>query len=89
VSTSSAEVEYISAWEETCEIVWLCIVLRDLGSSQVEATSLFIDSQSSIKLDKNPVFHSNIKDVNTKYHHIRSLMLNLHAAARAILLEDG
>eukprot|EP00253_Pinus_taeda_P005792 PITA_05792 len=47
---------------------------QDLGISQVEATSLFIDSQSSIKLAKNPVFHSKTKHVDTRYHHIRSLI---------------
>eukprot|EP00253_Pinus_taeda_P033865 PITA_33865 len=47
---------------------------QDLGISQEEATSLFIDSQSAIKLAKNPVFHSKTKHVDTKYHHIRSLI---------------
>eukprot|EP00253_Pinus_taeda_P009103 PITA_09103 len=47
---------------------------QDLGISQSEATSLFIDSQSAIKLAKNPVFHSKTKHVDTKYHHIRSLI---------------
>jgi hypothetical protein len=74
VATSTAEAEYISAWEATCEIVWLRRVLQDLGISQTEATSLFIDSQSTIKLAKNPVFHSKTKHVDTKYHHIRSLI---------------
>ena len=31
VATSSAEAEYISAWEAACEIVWLRRVLQDLG----------------------------------------------------------
>lgn len=74
VATSSAEAEYISAWEAACEIVWLRRILQDLGISQAEATSLFIDSQSAIKLAKNPVFHSKTKHVDTKYHHIRSLI---------------
>jgi hypothetical protein len=74
VATSTAEAEYISAWEATCEIVWLRRILQDLGISQAEATSLFIDSQSAIKLAKNPVFHSKTKHVDTKYHHIRSLI---------------
>ena len=74
VVTSSAEAEYISAWEAACEIVWLRRILQDLGISQAEATSLFIDSQSAIKLAKNPVFHSKTKHVDTKYHHIRSLI---------------
>jgi hypothetical protein len=74
IATSTVEAEYISAWEATCEIVWLRRILQDLGISQTEATSLFIDSQSAIKLSKNPVFHSKTKHVDTKYHHIRSLI---------------
>eukprot|EP00253_Pinus_taeda_P030805 PITA_30805 len=74
VATSSAEAEYISPWEATCEIVWLHRILQDLGISQTEATSLFIDSQSAIKLAKNPVFHSKTKHVDTKSHHIRYLI---------------
>jgi len=50
------------------------IILQDLGISQVEATSLFIDSHSAIKLAKNLVFHSKTKHVDTKYHHIISLI---------------
>jgi hypothetical protein len=73
VATFTVEAEYISAWEATCEIVWLCRVLQDLGISQTEATSLFIDNQLAIKLAKNQVFHSKTKHVDTKYHHIRSL----------------
>ena len=34
VATSTAEAEYISAWEATCETVWLRRVLQDLGISQ-------------------------------------------------------
>eukprot|EP00253_Pinus_taeda_P026590 PITA_26590 len=46
----------------------------DLGISQTEATSLFIDSHSAIKLAKNPFFLSKTKHVETKYHHIRSFI---------------
>eukprot|EP00253_Pinus_taeda_P003208 PITA_03208 len=74
VATSSAEAEYISAWEASCEIVWLRRILQDLGISHTEATSLFIDIQLAIKLAKNPVFHSNTKRMDTKYYHIRSVI---------------
>jgi hypothetical protein len=74
MATSTIEAKYISAHEATCEIVWLHRILQDLGISQEEATSLFIDSQSTIKLDKNPIFHSNTKHVDTKYHRIKSLI---------------
>jgi hypothetical protein len=66
IANSSAEVEYISTWEETCEIVWLCRILQDLGETKKSPTTLLIDSQSTIKMDNNPVFHSKTKHVDTK-----------------------
>jgi hypothetical protein len=45
-----------------------------LGISQTKATSLLIDSQSTIKLAKNPVFHNKTKHVDTKYHYTRTLI---------------
>ena len=71
---STAEVEYISAWEASCEIVWLRRILQDLKVDQKEATSLF-DNQSAIKLAKNLVFHSKTEHVDTKYHYIRALVV--------------
>lgn len=76
VANSSAEAEYISAWEAACEIVWLRRILQDLGTTQQTPTTLWIDSQSAIKMAKNPVFHSKTKHVDTKYHFIRTLINN-------------
>ena len=56
IVNSTAEAKCISAWEATCEIVWLRRILQDLKVDQKEATSLFIYNQSAIKLDKNLVF---------------------------------
>jgi len=72
---SSAEVEYISSWEATCEIVWIRRILQDLGETQKSPTTLLIDSQSAINMDKYPLFHSKTKHVDTKYHFIRSLII--------------
>jgi hypothetical protein len=60
---SSAEVEYISSWEATCEIVWLCRILQGLGETHKSLTNLLIDSESSINMSKNSIFHPNTKHV--------------------------
>jgi hypothetical protein len=60
IANSSAKAEYISAWEATCEIVWLRRILQDLGETQKSPTTLLINNQSAIKMAKNPVFHSNM-----------------------------
>jgi hypothetical protein len=49
--------------------------LQDPKVVQNKATSLFIDSQSAIKLAKNLVFHSKKKHVDTKYHYLRTLVI--------------
>jgi hypothetical protein len=74
MATSSVEAEYVSGWEETCGIVWLRRFLQDLGICQAEATSLFVENQSAIKLAKNLFSHSKTKHMDTEYHHIRSLI---------------
>jgi len=44
ISNSSVEVEYILAWEETFEIVWIQSILKYLGVVQKSSTPLLIDS---------------------------------------------
>jgi hypothetical protein len=44
IANSSADAGYISAWEATCEIVWLRRILQDLGETQKSPTILLIDS---------------------------------------------
>jgi hypothetical protein len=75
IANSSAEAKYISAWEAACEIVWLRIILQDLGETQKSPTNLLINSQSTINMATNPVFHSKTKHVDTKYHFIISLII--------------
>ena len=88
VSNSSAEAEYISAWEASYEIVWLRRILQDLGVTQKSATTLLIDSQSAIKMAKNLVFHSKTKHVDTKYHFIVSLVVKDNIKLQFCLPED-
>jgi hypothetical protein len=55
IANSSPEEEYISTWEETCEIVWLSRILQDFGETQESPTTLLIDSKSTINMAKNLV----------------------------------
>jgi hypothetical protein len=76
LANSLAKVEYISAWEASCEIFWLHKILQDLGIIKKTPTILWIDNQSTIKMAKNPLFHSKTKHVNTNYHFIKTLINN-------------
>ncbi|BFG40810.1 hypothetical protein CerSpe_270840 [Prunus speciosa] len=57
VALSTAEVEYISAFEATAQAIWLRFVLEDFRELQTEATPLQCDNTSAIAITKNPVFH--------------------------------
>lgn len=68
VSLSTTEAEYIAGSNASRETVWLRQLLLEIGHEQTDATTLYIDNQSTIKLIQNPVFHKRSK-------HIRSLII--------------
>jgi hypothetical protein len=71
VSTySTTKAKYVVVAEETKEIVWIKKILNDLQEKQVNITPLLIGNTSAIKLAKNPRFHDQTKNINTKYHFI-------------------
>jgi len=46
-------------------------LLNDAGEGQKEETIIKNDSQSTIKLAYNPVFHKNTKHIDTQFHFVR------------------
>ena len=71
VALSTAEAEYVAACSASCEAVWLRKLLSDLFDLQLDATCIYCDNQSCVKLSKNPVFHDKLKHIEIKYHYIR------------------
>lgn len=71
VTLSTTEAEYVAASAATRGAMWLRKLLRDLGHSCVEATKLYVDNQSAIRLVKNPEFHKRTKTIDIRYHYIR------------------
>lgn len=71
VSTSSTEAEYRAAYEAAQEVIWLRRVLEDLGCPQLKSTPLLCDNQSSLALQKNPLFKDRSKHFSVHYHWIR------------------
>lgn len=64
VSHSSAEAEYRSMAQATCEIKWLRRLLCDWGAKQLKSSELYCDSKSAIYIAANPVFHERTKHIN-------------------------
>ena len=67
ISLSSTEAEYVAIAEARKEMIWLADYLEELGKKQSEKI-LYLDSQSSIQLVKNRVYHSKTKHIRRRYH---------------------
>jgi hypothetical protein len=73
----SAEVEYRAMAAATSKIIWLRLLLEDLGhNSDTSPTTLFCDNQSVIHIASNPIFHERTKYIEVNYHFVREKILN-------------
>jgi hypothetical protein len=77
VSLSTTEVEYVAAIEATKEMIWLQRFIEELGKKQ-ENNILYCDSESAIHLANNSSFHSKTKNIQLRYHFIRSTLEDGH-----------
>lgn len=69
VAMSTTEAEYIAAADCCKELVYLKMLLEELGhESEVE---LKVDNQSSIRLMKSDIINKRSKHIDIKYHFIR------------------
>eukprot|EP00253_Pinus_taeda_P008489 PITA_08489 len=71
VALSSAEEKYMAANTTMCEAIWLRKLLVSLFRKRMEATNVFCDNQSCIKLFENPVFHDRSKHIDIRCHFIK------------------
>jgi hypothetical protein len=76
VALSTVEAEYMAASNATKEAIWLRVLLKDLGFTQVKATTIHADNQGCIALAQNPVSHSRAKHIDIRHHFIRERIQN-------------
>ncbi|GKV32349.1 hypothetical protein SLEP1_g40963 [Rubroshorea leprosula] len=74
VTLSTTEVEYVVATSCACQAIWLRRIMEELELNQHEATSIYCDNSSAIKLSRNPVLHGRSKHIHVRYHFLRNLV---------------
>ena len=74
MALSTAKAEYVAACLASCEVVWLRKLLSNLFDLQLNATCIYYDNHSCVKLSENPMFHDKSKHIEIKYHYIRDMV---------------
>nr|GEW58883.1 ribonuclease H-like domain-containing protein [Tanacetum cinerariifolium] len=75
-SKSSTDVEYKALASVTSEVTWILNFLKDLQIENILPVSLHCDSNSTIKIVANPVFHERTKHLEIDLHFVREKILN-------------
>ena len=70
-ATSTAEAEYMAAYEVVVDVVWIRRLLRELNAQSPDATVLLEDNMGCIRLAKDPLHHGKAKHIELKYHKVR------------------
>ena len=70
VTLFSIKAEYVVYCQATKEVVWLRLLLKELGQPRLEPTTLRCDNNSAILLANNPEFHAWPKHINTQVNWI-------------------
>ena len=72
IALSTTEAEYMSMTQAAKEIIWLRVLLKELGAiTHVRQMSqLHGDTQGALALARNPEYHARTKHIDIQYHFI-------------------
>jgi hypothetical protein len=80
IALSTAEAEYVAAYEATREAAWLRQLFRDISSIDSKPLTLYIDNQSAICIANNTATSKRTKHMDIRYHYIREEIADKHIA---------
>lgn len=88
VSRSSTKAEYKEIANATAELIWLQVLLRELGVSQNRPPTLWCDNIGATYLTANPIFHRRMKHAEVDYHFVRERVASRQLDVRIISSKD-
>jgi hypothetical protein len=71
VARFSAGAEFRAIAHGVCEILWLKIILKELGFDSKDSVRLYCDNKAAISIAHNPVQHDQTKHVDIDRHFIK------------------
>ena len=75
VAQSTTEADYVAAAHGAQEAIWLRLLLKSVGFTQEEPTTLYEDNNGCIALSKDARYHSKMKHIDIKYHFNRDVVV--------------
>jgi hypothetical protein len=88
VSRSSTESEYKAIADATTEVIWIQVLLHELGISQVRPPTLWCDNLGATYLSTNPIFHRRSKHIEVDYHFVHERVATQQLDIRPISTKD-
>jgi hypothetical protein len=88
VSRSSTESEYKAIADATAELIWIQVLLRELGIQQDRPPTLWCDNLGATYLSANPIFHRRSKHIEVDYHFVRERVASHQLDIRPISTKD-
>ena len=77
IALSTTEAEYMAMTQASKEIIWLQVLLEELGALThiKQMSTLYGDNQGALALARNPEYHARTKHIDIQYHFVRELVL--------------
>lgn len=87
VALHTTEAEYIAISMLVQEVIHFRAMLKELKLAEPEATIVFTDNMSALKISKNSEFHQRSKHIDVTHHFIRERQANKEIAVERFLLK--
>lgn len=75
IALSIAKAKYVAATSCYTQLIWIMQTLQDMQITCTPPISILCDDTSAISISKNPVMHSQTKQIPIKYHFLQEQLL--------------